>query len=79
MALKLNRSEVADKFVAAFDIDQKIIVPGLYQGPLSNITLTAANRLMRSKSNLLIEKNPVMKTKEKVAAAKRVAKENTDE
>ncbi len=52
MPLKLARKEVAEKYEAAFDNDQEVIIQGLYRGPLSKITLSAANRMMRTKTNL---------------------------
>lgn len=78
MAFKFLRSEVAEKYFPGFDIDQYVTVPGLYQGMLSNITLTAANKMIRTKTNLLIEKNPVFKTKEKVAALKAKQADSND-
>lgn len=67
MGITLKRPEVAAKYEATFDIDQHVTLLGLYKGPLSNITLTAANHLRRQKSNLLKEKEPLFKTRENTA------------
>lgn len=62
--MEFKRKEVAEKYDLLAGKDHQIIIPALYKGALSNVTLTAANRMCRTKSNLLKEKNPKMKTRE---------------
>lgn len=52
----LNNPDVAAKYEAAFDKDRNVTLQGTYSGPLSNITLEAADLLVKQESNLLVAK-----------------------
>lgn len=54
--LELKNADVAAKYDAAFEQDQIITLPGSYNGPLSKITLEAADLLVKQESNLLVLK-----------------------
>lgn len=53
--LQLKRKEVADKYEAIGDADVMIHARG-YSGKLSNVNLTGAEHLVKSKAGLLTEK-----------------------
>jgi len=74
--MEFQREEVAAKFEMLPEKDRKVTVPTLYSGPLSNITLEAAEKMLADGDNQLKLK-PETTAKATVNLSKPIATKET--